>query len=249
MVSHFSTIGLPLNSNEEFMEYAKFVYESGEKIKAGQMAYLKLALGEGIELWGQVNEDNEMIGLNPHFKGTAVSIVRLTEKINNPAATVLDGQMYGEAEPSEDGGFTYPFVFDMPDAALHELSFPVIKKVQLAAFAHELTIYTNEENYKQAQENEGGVKFATEFFIPSGLFSEEEPDFVPDSTAIFGGRVLTVKKIKNSHTAEFFYYAKVKTLGGEIDVVMDPELVTEEITDQSILSGSFWLTGQLLHDL
>ncbi|MGM0168825.1 hypothetical protein IGI39_004580 [Enterococcus sp. AZ135] len=247
MVSHFSTIGLPINSNEEFMAYARLVHESGERIKAGENAYLKLELGEGVELWGQVNEANEMIGLNPHFKGMAVSTVRLTEKVENPAATVLDGQVYSEADPGDPEEFAYPFVFDLPDMSLHELHFPVIKEVQLAAFAHELNIYANENVYKQVQENEGG-NFATEFFIPSGLFSEEESESLPESTAIFGGRVQTVKKIRNPHTGESFYYAEVKTLGGVFDVVVDPELVTEEITEDSIISGSFWLTGRIVNE-
>lgn len=248
MVSHFSTIGLPLKSNEEFMEYAKLVCESGERLEVGEAAYLKLELGEGVELWGQMNEANEIIGLNPHFKGTAVSKVCLTKKIENPAATDLDGQVCSEAEPGEDEEITYPFVFDLPDIGLHELNFPTIKKVQLAAFAHELNIYTNEQTYKQAQEGEEGLNLATEFFIPSGLFSEEEAPFLPDSTAIFGGRVLSTKKITNPYTNEFFYYAKVKTLGREIDVVADPELVTEEMMEGNIISGSFWLTGQIHND-
>lgn len=86
MVSHFSTIGLPLKSNEEFMEYAKLVCELGERLEVGEAAYLKLELGEGVELWGQMNEANEIIGLNPHFKGTAVSNVCLTKKNLKPGS-------------------------------------------------------------------------------------------------------------------------------------------------------------------
>lgn len=46
---------------------------------------------------------------------------------------------------------------------------------------------------------------------------------------------------------EYFNYAKVKTLGGEFDVVPDPELVNEDITAENSLSGSFWLTGWIVH--
>lgn len=248
MVSHFSTIGLPIDSREEFMEYGKLAYESGERLETGAGAYLKLALGDGVELWGQVNEADEMIGLNPHFKGTAVSTVRLVEKIENPDTTVLDGQIYGEAEPDEEEDYAYPFAFDLPDMALHEIHFPVIKEVQLAAFAHELSIYANEEVYNQVQKSEDGMNTATEFFIPSGLFTDEESNSLPDSTAVFGGRVLTTRKIRNPYTNEYFYYAKVKTLGGEFDVVADPELVTEELTEESIITGSFWLSGQIIRE-
>lgn len=111
--------------------------------------------------------------------------------------------------------------------------------MQLAAFAHELNIYANEDVYKETQESEDGPNFATEFFIPSGLFNEDETDSLPAATANFGGRVLTARKIRNPHTDEYFYYAKVKTLGGEFDVVADPELLNDDITAGNILSGSF----------
>ncbi|MEI5990852.1 hypothetical protein A5881_002357 [Enterococcus termitis] len=244
MVNHFSTVGLPVSSEEDFMKYAKVVFESGKKIKAHGGAYLLLKMGNGIELWGQVNTQGEMIGLNPHYKGAAVSTVRLLEQVEDPKDTMLDGRIYSEAEPGEDGAFTYPFVFDMPDIAAQKIKYPVIREVQLAAFAHELNIYEDEEAYNRAQETE--PKFASEFFIPSGLFGVEEGKGGASSMGLFGGRVLSAEKIINPYSNDYFYYAKVKTLGGEFDVVADPELVAEEIKEGTIISGSFWLTGRLI---
>ncbi|MFD2306918.1 hypothetical protein [Enterococcus termitis] len=243
MVNHFSTVGIPVSSEEDFMTYANQVFASGKKIKAQNGTYLLLGMGEGIELWGQLNQEGEMIGLNPHFSGTAVSTVRLVEKVEDPTDTVLDGRIYSEADPEEDA-FAYPFVFDVPDIGLQKIKYPVIREVQVAAFAHELSIYASEEDYHKSQASE--PKFASEFFIPSGLFGSEEEATGPSSMAMFGGHVLTTKKIKNRFTEQYFYYAKVKTLGGEFDVVIDPELVTAEIKEGSILSGSFWLTGKLV---
>lgn len=54
-----------------------------------------------------MNEADEMVGLNPHFEGTAVSVVRLVEKVEDPAAIDLDGRIYCEAEPGEDGESAY----------------------------------------------------------------------------------------------------------------------------------------------
>ena len=244
MVNHFSTVGIPVSSEADFMKYVNLVFESGKKIKAYGGTYLLLKMGNGIELWGQLNTQGEMIGLNPHYKGTAVSTVRLIEKVEDPTDTLLDGRVYSEAEPSEDGAFAYPFVFDMPDIAAQKIKYPVIREVQLAAFAHELSVYADEEEYNKAQETE--PKFASEFFIPSGLFEGDEEGGRPSSMGLFGGRVLAAEKLRNPYSDEYFYYAKVKTLGGEFDVVADPELVTEEIREGNIISGSFWLTGRLI---
>lgn len=243
MVNHFSTVGIPVSSEADFMKYANLVFESGEKVKAHGGTYLLLKMGKGVELWGQLNRQGEMIGLNPHYEGTAVSTVRLIEKVEDPTDTVLDGRVHSEAEPDEEGAFAYPFVFDMPNIAAQKMKYPVIREVQLAAFAHELSVYADEEEYMTGQETE--PKFASEFFIPSGLFGGDE-EGGPSSMGLFGGRVLAAEKIRNPYSNAYFYYAKVKSLGGEFDVVADPELVAEEIREGNIISGSFWLTGKLI---
>lgn len=98
---------------------------------------------------GQVNETNEIISLNPQFSGTSISTVRLIEKVESPTSTALDGQVYSETELRNPEEFVYPFDFGLPDMSLHKIHFPVIKDVNLAAFAHELSIYADENVYKQ----------------------------------------------------------------------------------------------------
>ncbi|MNJ65593.1 hypothetical protein D3C77_616120 [compost metagenome] len=39
----------------------------------------------------------------------------------------------------------------------------------------------------------------------------------------------------------------MKTLGGEIDVVIDKELVNSELIVGGIISGSFWLSAKFLN--
>ncbi|MNF19500.1 hypothetical protein D3C80_2243580 [compost metagenome] len=40
----------------------------------------------------------------------------------------------------------------------------------------------------------------------------------------------------------------MKTLGGEIDVVIDKELVNRELIVGGIISGSFWLSAKFLDE-
>ena len=64
---------------------------------------------------------------------------------------------------------------------------------------------------------------------------------------MFGGIIKTAEKRKNSVTGLDFYYALVKTLGGEIDVVISPDLIKDGIVLQKdyILSGHFWLSAKI----
>lgn len=67
------------------------------------------------------------------------------------------------------------------------------------------------------------------------------------AAAVITGHVLSSERIKNTFTGEYFYHIKVKTLGADIDVVADPELVDREICAGGVVSGSFWLSGRVLN--
>ena len=144
----------------------------------------------------------------------------------------------------------FPFVFDVPDRDLHgEFVLPAHRKVQLTAFAHELDIYENEEEFARKQEEEapGQIKFAPESFMPIGLFGDEGAE--PRAEALFTGKVLRGGWIRNDASGQFFYWMLVQTLGCEIDVVADRRLIGEqEVREGSIVSGTFWLSGRLLAD-
>ena len=167
--------------------------------------------------------------------------VALTQKIINPNLGPLDGSFYGWANPSgpdpESGLF--PFIFDTPDYILHHtLLLPIVVDVQLAAFAYELYAFANQVDYDVWQNDD--PKFAVESFIPAGLFSEEgalnEP---PEAFAIFTGRILQTAFLTNPATHEDFYWVHVRTLGGDIDVVADPEIVEGALVEDGIIHGTF----------
>lgn len=89
----------------------------------------------------------------------------------------------------------------------------------------------------------------SESFIPSGTFrpggERIEP---PVAAAIFAGTVLEARKITNKDTGLGFYHAKVKTLGGEVDLVVSPDSPTgNHLRPGAVVHGSFWLSGLLLN--
>src|SRR5262249_30808454 len=142
-----------------------------ERLAAPGGVYFRWSDPSGAEIWLQVNANNELIGMNPHYAGRSAVRVGLTSRLPSARPSELDGSFRGSAEPAGDAHATgcYPFVFDAPDYRLHEeLSLPARKEVQIAAFAHEIAAFETIAAYEASQT---GVKCASQSFIPSGLFT------------------------------------------------------------------------------
>lgn len=251
MPSHLSSIGIGVKTEDEFNEFVFQAADTGTKIETNNGSYIRWSSGAGSEAWIQVSQENELIGMNPHFSGNAVMQVGIIKRIEDEAYSPMDGAFYGWAGSSDDNpedGY-YPFVFDVPDYLLYSnLSLPIVVNVQLAGFAHELQAFESEEHYKASQTEE--PKFASESFIPAGLFTPDgESTQPPQAYAIFSGYVLQTARLTNPATGGTFYWAHVRTLGGEVDVVADPEVISGELTKDGIIQGTFWLSGRIIKDL
>jgi hypothetical protein len=174
--------------------------------------------------------------------------VRVTADVKREKQTELDGAWHGWADPGGEmgGDGCYPFVFDSPDFHLTRLHVPEIVDVQIAAFAHQLNLFETEAAYDAAGDV-GKPKFAVESFIPAGLFRPGgEKTEGPEAQAILAGRILETERRINPLSGQPFQWALVKTLGGLVDVVADPELVTKPMTKGGVLSGTFWLSGRIV---
>jgi hypothetical protein len=109
---------------------------------------------------------NELIGMNPHYAGRSAVPVTLTARVG---PSELDGSFRGWVNPEGDAPATgyYEFVFDAPDYRLHEeLSLPVLKEVQIAAFAHEIAGFETVAAYEASQK--GDLKYASQCSSPLG---------------------------------------------------------------------------------
>jgi hypothetical protein len=247
MASHFSTIGFKLRSQEEFYELAMRAAQQGEALPSSAGEYVRWGDESGAELWIQINHDRQVVGLTPHYKGKSRVRVVLTHRIGRPHDTPLDGAFHGWADPTEDTveSGAYPFVFDAPEAALHDgLTLPVVVTVQIAAFGHQLTVFPDEAAYYASQTQ---PVFAAESFIPSGLFMPAmEEASPPRAEAIFTGRIVDTAMFTNAKSGERYAWALVRTLGGEFDVVADLDIVEGTLVINGILSGVFWLSGRIL---
>jgi hypothetical protein len=248
VASHFSTIGLRVGSEQEMFDLANRVGPGAEPTRAPGGAYFRWADPSGAELWLQVNDDNELLGMNPHFAGVSAVRVRLTARVETGSPSPLDGMFHGWADPADGGDEdgAYPFLFDAPDARLHDgLALPAVVSVQVAAFAHEVEAFDSPEAHATSQGD--GPKFASQSFIPSGLFNPQGADAAPPRAhAMITGHVLDAERRTNRLTGEPFYWCLADSYGGVYDVVIDPELLPDLPKVGGVVSGSFWLTGRIL---
>ena len=246
MPNHFSALGITVQSEDTFNELIYQTATSGTVIATPPGLYIFWAMGGGVELWAQATHERRLLGLNPHFSGSARMRVGITNRVERASDTELDGAFHGWANPAGDAldSGDYPFVVDVPDSDTYaDLALPAVHTMQIAAFAHTLSVFADEEAYRSAPQEQEGPRWATESFVPVGLF---ETSGEPPAHAMFTGRVLEAALRTNPATGASFFWALVRTLGGEIDVVADPELVQAPLVAGGVVQGMFWLSGRIL---
>jgi hypothetical protein len=256
MASHYSSLGMSIESEAELIAFAEAVGPLAEGVVCNEGTYFHWHDASGAELWLQVNRDNEFLGMLPHFAGESRLIVRLVSRIHTSDRSPMDGSFYGwidsvgaieDTEPAEESGL-YPFVFDSPEfARLAPLELPITLPMQIAAIAHEIEIHADEAAFAASQTGE--VKLEPRSFIPSGLYHPDGTEAtLPEARAIITGRVLKGERRLNTYTNQAFYTALLETYGGEYDVAIDTSLLSSVPQPGNILSGSFWLTGRVILD-
>jgi hypothetical protein len=210
------------------------------------------------QLWAQVDPNGSLVGLNPHFVGTArmwVAVVSAEPDEQFP----LDGSLRCWASPRGDDPESglYPFLVDVPDfhVTAAGLALPWFGRLQVAAFARSLECWPDDQAYEASEEAKWGGAgtperpirgFAAESFVPSGLFpaTGDDAGFRETATAIFTGHVVDAEAAVNLETGGAYRHAVVRTLGGEMDVVADPSVIAGEPAAGGVVQGSFWLSGR-----
>lgn len=251
-MSNLSDIGFPTPDEQAVNEMIMHVLEVAkpEKVELHGF-YLVYTDSSGAEIYLQGNFEQELIGFNPHFAGQSRRRVALTAMIERDSS-VLDGGFHAWANPPEGAGEEgdYPFVFDVPDFRRVEIEeFPRLAEIQLTAFAsNDFQIFESEEEYQSSQESE--LKYASKMFLPVGLFAVDEKGDSVDLSVVrpvgkLAGEIREFELKTNELSGENFYWFLADTLGGEVDIVVDPKYVPTEPNIGGIVSGTFWLSGRI----
>ncbi|MBM3475679.1 MAG: hypothetical protein FJX75_20635 [Armatimonadetes bacterium] len=253
VTSHFTSLGFyspgVRSVDAHVREIAQDATESGTRIAADGGAYVVWRPGEGIEVWLQLNQHDEITGGDPHFVGPGRVVVGITE-VQADVDSPLAGSIKGWADPqggmADDG--EYPFTFWVPNLQQVRERVRPGKRVtfQIAAFAHELTCFASEE---ERQKDAVGSRFAPESFMPGIMAAiasrrapaEGEPE---PPEGMFTGYIQQAEELTNPATGQPFHRLLVKTLGGTYDVVADPAVLKGTPTVGGLAQGVFWLSGQ-----
>ncbi|MGA9172371.1 MAG: hypothetical protein WBZ33_00095, partial [Thermoactinomyces sp.] len=212
--------------------------------------YLLWKVTDEIELVLPLDDEGNIFACHPHFAGKGrmkATLEHFYQGLEYPLDITLLAWVKHEIDLNGEMTGDFPFVFEPPEygSFLALKPFPRSVCLQIAAFAHRLQCFPDEETYLLAQESEG-LMYGAESFVPIGMFVENDKD--PEAIAFFSGKVLEAEKKQNDETGAEFWYLLVKTLGGTVDVVADPEMMRGEPVLDGIICGEFWLSGKLVEE-
>lgn len=249
MATHFSTLGFQLGSANDFPDLARQVAPSSEILACPGGSYVHWVGESGIELWIQVDQNGRFLDIQPHFSAQATMRVGVTKRLERPTDTKLDGAWQGWADPLDDEDPSqgrFEITFEAPDFRLHhELQLPVLASVQLAAFAHRVSLFETEEAFRDSAEV--GGRLEPQSFISSPQKVRQGGETEPQTAeALVCGHILKAQQLTNDLTGLPFYWLLLETLGGRIDLLIDPELLPYEPPLGGIIMTMCWLSGRIL---
>lgn len=244
MASHFSTIGFEVATKDDLRGLIERAIRTGESFTSPHGRYVRWDVGEGIELWVGVDEEESLATAHPHFSGAARMEVGITEGIVGDPEIPLEGSFHGWAGGLPGTG-CYPFLFDAPNFdCFSEIRLPALRTVQLAGFAHEVSVYRDDQHFAERPDD---LRVAAESFIPTGLFLKgEDVERGPESKAALSGHILSFCEITNPIYGKNFWSIRVRTYGGILDVVADPRILEGSPAIGGVVYGLFWLSGRIL---
>jgi hypothetical protein len=144
-----------------------------------------------------------------------------------------------------------PFVFDTPNYHSYDgLSLPRVNAVQLTAFAFEMTGYETEEEFDEAYPPDGeGFCWGYQHFVPACMITPRgEGGELQPASAEVSGFVRDTAIISNPVTGHDFCWARVETIGGEVDVVCAPERLSGYLVKGGVATTTCYLYGRLIED-
>jgi hypothetical protein len=255
MPSHFSSLGFLVESEEQFQKLAELAAHAGTPLPLAQGGcYVRWSAGEGVELWVQANDRDEIVGVNPFFAGDTRMRVGLLGDFRRDDDWPLDGSFHAVAEPNERevGGET-PLVFDAPDAHRYrDLPFPCLAEASLVVFAHGLAAWPTEGAFRAGQEEfrlRVGSLVALGLDVSSAPAPEGAEPPPPEAFIRFSGLVRAAAQRENPFSGGRFQWASVELPGGAVDVVADIDLLDGEVVPGGVVAGTGWLCGRIVRAL
>jgi hypothetical protein len=233
---NLANIGYEAHSLEEFQALADMAYRHGKSYRIGRNQYYCFHDPSGAELWVQLDEEDEIAGMNCHFQSDSSVEVMLLHAYGYDERP-LDGTL--EAQPLQ-GEISHPiFAFDLPDAQLvPQVPLPAAGSVQLVAFAREVHVYENVEDYRKAHPGDPlrGISPITIDAAKPGISS---------SLMRLDGIVKRAALKHNQNSGRPFYWIELETVIGTVDVVAAPRSLPFLPQQGQVFDGQVRLSGRV----
>ena len=242
MANDFSTIGLEIRDGAayEALDARALREADGDRtVRTPDGSYAPWVVGDGVELWCYLDPEQRSNGFVPYFVGQARRRILLESRVTRAP---LDGAFTGWFY---DGGETIaPFVVDVPDyRAFDDLTLPFETTIALVGFARALDVHDDEAAFHST-----GSGMAVRSFIPSGMFAaaaaETGSTDLPTSVGLLTGIVEAARQRYNVLTGRPYWWMRVDSLGGPIEIVADPSIPSAPPRAGCVVSAQCWLTGR-----
>ncbi|MFL6336670.1 MAG: hypothetical protein ACJ754_25495 [Pyrinomonadaceae bacterium] len=228
--------------------------EEGKVIETAGIKYLKWSIGEGVELWAKFKDGEPELLPYPFYAGGSRMKVVLLEKTPRLQPVCGDGAFFCRGSAIAGANWAAgrnPFVFDTPNYHIYDgLSLPRVTAVQLSAFAFEMSGYETGEEYDEAYPpDEQGFCWDYQHFVPACMATPRgEGGELQVASAEVSGWVTDTAIITNPITGHDFCWARVETVGGEVDVVCAPDRLSGYLVKGGVAVTTCYLYGRLIED-
>ncbi|MBV8857981.1 MAG: hypothetical protein JOZ02_13695 [Acidobacteria bacterium] len=248
-------VGFPERGAASLLETYHRICERGTLVEAGGFKYLKWEAGERVELWTDVKDGKPEMLFKPFYAGETRMKVALIEKTLRRDEVVSDGAFLCRGKACEGAGWVAghnPFIFDAIDFHRYDsLSLPRVSTVQLTAFSFQLTGFEDEEAYEEAYPADAdGYCWDYKHFIPALICDPQrgEGGELQSAHAEVSGYVNDTGIITNAVTGRDFCWARLDTVGGEVDVVCPPDRLSGYLVKGGIAASRCYLYGRVVED-
>ena len=251
MTNHFTPLGLPVSDDKSAGQVIEAAYQAGTHEQVDPSTTVvswRDPSGGGLDLLltAPGNGGTDLACASPQFVGGSRQSVRVNAI--RPADGCA-GCALVEVEVLDGAGEgLYPLAVAPARIAasadrlakMAERGTPV--PASIVFVAEEIETYPDEAAFAAGQERGGDAPgFATESLIPVGLFPDREH---PSAAALVHGVVTEARRLTNAWFGAEFWHLTVRTFGGLVDVVADPD-GTGEIEPGAIVAVDGWACGQL----
>jgi hypothetical protein len=249
-----SDVGFRDRSSVRLLENFRQMCEHGEVVETAGMRYLKWSVGEGLELWTRFKDGAPVPLFFPYYAGGSRMTVALLEKTPRREPLHADGAFFCRGRGCAGADWVAgrnPFVFDTPAYHRYDgLSLPRLCSVQLTAFAFEMAGYETEEEYDEAYPpDENGYCWDYKHFVPACMVEPRgDGGELQQAGAEVSGYVKDTGIIANPLTGHDFCWARVETVGGEVDVVCSPDRLSGYLVKGGVAATTCYLFGRLIED-